>query len=81
MVRLEVFGSAARGEESPASDIDLLVRFDPDRTDNAFNAYFDLKEDLEGILGRPVDLVCLDALQNEAFQRAIAPEKTLLFSR
>ena len=78
---MEVFGSAARGEERAASDIDFLVRFDPDRVDNAFNAYFDLKEDLEDLLGRPVDLVCLDALQNQAFQRAIAPEKTLLFSR
>mgnify|MGYP006280591199 CR=1 FL=1 len=81
VVRLEGFGSAARGEERPDSDVDLLVRFDSDLTDNAFNAYFDLKEELERLFGQPVDLVCADALHNQAFRAAVEKEKTLLFAR
>ena len=49
-----VFGSAARGEDTEASDIDLLVRFAPE------SSLFDLlhlSEELERILGRRVDVV------------------------
>ena len=31
IVRLSVFGSTVRGEQSPSSDIDLLVDYDPQR--------------------------------------------------
>ena len=50
---LIVFGSVARRQESPSSDVDLLVEFENGTT---FDRYFGLKEALEEILGRPVDL-------------------------
>ena len=53
-VSFAVFGSAVRGEETDASDIDLLVRFAPG------SSLFDLlhlSDELERILGRPVDVV------------------------
>ncbi len=50
---LGLFGSWARGEASPHSDVDFLVEFDK----TSFDAYMDLKFFLEDLLGRSVDLV------------------------
>ncbi len=52
--RVRVFGSVARGEDRPGSDIDFLVRFSP--TASAFDQV-ELAEDLEGLLGVCVDVV------------------------
>ncbi len=54
-----VFGSVARGEETPASDIDLLVEFE------SGSSLFDLvrvQDDLAELLGRKVDVMSLGAL-------------------
>ncbi len=52
--RVRVFGSVARGEDRPGSDIDLLVRFSP--TASAFDQV-ELAEELEGLLGVRVDVI------------------------
>ncbi|MBM4044967.1 MAG: nucleotidyltransferase family protein [Planctomycetes bacterium] len=54
-----VFGSYARGEESEGSDVDILVAFD----EPVGWEFIDLKEFLERILGRPVDLGTTAALK------------------
>jgi predicted nucleotidyltransferase len=65
--RMRVFGSATREAfDDERSDVDLLVEFEPSITD-LFDAYFGLKEDLEQIFGRPVDLVMTDAVSNPHF--------------
>ncbi len=51
---LAVFGSVARDEARPDSDVDILVEFQGSAT---FNGYMDLEFFLEDLLGRPVDLV------------------------
>lgn len=53
---LSVFGSAARGELRPESDIDLLVDLLPDARVGLFELW-DLGEELERLVGRRVDLV------------------------
>lgn len=53
-VRVRLFGSVARGDAGPASDIDLLVRM---RADRSFFDFVSLWQDLEAALGRRVDLV------------------------
>jgi predicted nucleotidyltransferase len=53
---LSVFGSAARGEMRPDSDIDLLVEFQENAGIGLFELW-DLNDDLEQLLGRRVDLV------------------------
>ncbi|MFZ2053735.1 MAG: nucleotidyltransferase domain-containing protein [Candidatus Aminicenantales bacterium] len=58
--RIGLFGSAARGEAKPGSDIDILVEFD----DPTFDRYMDLKFRLEGLLGRKCDLVLADSLKS-----------------
>jgi len=60
--RLEVFGSAARGNFDPArSDIDFLVEFTAEADDLA--RFVDFKEALETLLGRRVDLVDRKAIE------------------
>ena len=52
--RLRVFGSAARGDATAVSDLDLLAEFQPGRS---LLDLAGLKLDLESLLGVPVDLV------------------------
>ena len=60
LTRLALFGSTARGDLGPKSDVDLLIEVDPARPFGLF-AFVDLKTDLAAILGRPVDLAFPDA--------------------
>jgi hypothetical protein len=63
---LAVFGSVARGEAHPDSDVDVLVEFSGRAT---FDGYMQLKFFLEGVLGRKVDLVTRRALKPRLAQR------------
>jgi predicted nucleotidyltransferase len=56
---LRVFGSVARGEERPDSDVDLLIDLADDR---GFSDYLALAEELERVLGRKVDLILARSL-------------------
>ncbi len=57
--RLGLFGSFARGEAGPSSDVDILV----DLEKKTFDAYMGLKFFLEDVLGRSVDLVLTDSIK------------------
>ena len=59
---LSVFGSAARGEMRPDSDVDLLVEFLPN-SDVGLIEHAGLMLDLERLLGRKVDLVSKNGLK------------------
>jgi hypothetical protein len=59
---LSVFGSAARGEMRPDSDVDLLVEFIPDAKVDLFE-YAGLMLDLSELIGRKVDLVSKKGLK------------------
>jgi len=58
---LALFGSMARDEARPTSDVDLLVEFEGQAT---FDQYMDLKFYLEQLLGCRVDLVTRKALKS-----------------
>src|SRR5213593_4688717 len=58
--RLALFGSVARGEARPSSDVDLLVEFAPGQ--KSFDRFMALSELLERLLGCPVELVTLEGL-------------------
>ena len=64
---LGLFGSIARGEASPGSDVDILVDFDAP----SFDHYMDLKFYLEERLGRSVDLVLKGSLKPALRERIL----------
>ena len=54
ILELGLFGSAARDEMGPDSDIDILVEFDPNARIGL--EFFDLEQELTNLFGRKVDL-------------------------
>lgn len=52
--RLSLFGSVLRGDFGPASDVDVLVEFEPGHVPGL--AFFAMEEELSQIIGRRVDL-------------------------
>jgi predicted nucleotidyltransferase len=56
VVSASLFGSVVRDEARPMSDVDLMVAFAPGQPGGLFR-YVELKHALEGVLGRPVDLI------------------------
>lgn len=78
--RLDVFGSAAGDAfDVERSDVDFLVEFDPRRAAWAFDDYFGLKEKLEALLGRRVDLVTLPSLRNRYFRANVEATREAIF--
>lgn len=79
--RLELFGSATRPDfDRSTSDVDLLADFDPPPGASYADAYFGLKEELERLFERPVDLVSLGSLRNPYFVREIEASRRLLYA-
>ncbi len=58
--RLGLFGSFAREEQVPASDVDFLLEFEPGR--KSFDNFMRIAFLLEEVLERPVELVTTEAL-------------------
>lgn len=69
VAKLELFGSVARDEAGPDSDVDLLVEFD--REIGLFHLVR-VKDHLADLLGRPVDLVMRRAVREELRERIYA---------
>ncbi len=61
---IAIFGSVARDEAGPDSDVDLLVEFKPEERVGMFR-FLELKEYLESLLGCSVDLVTRDGLKRQ----------------
>jgi uncharacterized protein len=59
---LSIFGSVSRGTEHLESDIDILVRY---RNTPGIFDFLRLKQYLESLMGRPVDLVTEGALKKQ----------------
>jgi predicted nucleotidyltransferase len=70
--RLAVFGSAVKGTFDPIrSDVDFVVEFETNGRTDGWHSYFDLKFAIEELLGRPIDLVGMTAVDNPYFRQAI----------
>jgi len=78
--RLELFGSTATGEERPDSDVDFLVVFEPLPFGTYSDTYFGLKEALEALLARQVDLVVDSTIKNPYFRKSVERSKVLLYA-
>jgi predicted nucleotidyltransferase len=76
--RAALFGSAARGDMSEVSDVDILVEFLPNTRGLEF---FGLRVDLEDALKRGVDLITFNALSKakSGFRQHVEQEARLIY--
>lgn len=79
--RLDVFGSAARGDFDPEkSDIDFLVEFERHHdTLNIADRYFELEERLRELFDRKVDLVTVGSVTKPRFRANLEATKELVY--
>ena len=73
---LAIFGSVARGEMRPDSDVDLLVVFESDARVGLV-AFERLRQEFSAAIGRPVDLVLRDGLKPAIKASVLAEAQTL----
>lgn len=75
--RLDLVGSATRDDFADESDIDVLVTFEGD--ENLFDRYFSLKERLEAVFKRKVDVIEERAIRNPFFRKAIDRDRVKVY--
>jgi uncharacterized protein len=79
--RLDLFGSAARGEfETATSDLDFLVLFQHHGKLSAAEQYLGLLMALEDLFRRKIDLVDLDGARNPYFIAAALQHRVKLYA-
>jgi len=78
---LYIFGSILTDKFRDSSDIDMLVQFYQIDLNDYFDNYMELKENLEELFKRPVDLVENQAIKNPIFRRIVDREKQLIYER
>jgi predicted nucleotidyltransferase len=77
---LSVFGSILTDKFHDKSDVDLLVNFNADHSDYDYvENYFGLKDGLENLLGREVDLLEEKGLKNKYFIQEVNRTKQLIY--
>ena len=80
MKELYLFGSALGKDFRQDSDIDLAAVFVRNEVAGSFDQYFDFKTDLERLLSRPVDLVCVSSVRNSVFRQELDETKRLIYA-
>jgi predicted nucleotidyltransferase len=70
LLHLRLFGSVARGEDGPQSDVDLLFEYDESETRNLLRAY-GFQQELSEILGAPAHLSCAKYMRPAIRERAL----------
>ncbi|HEY9124563.1 MAG TPA: nucleotidyltransferase domain-containing protein [Bacteroidales bacterium] len=78
---LYLFGSVLTEKFNDSSDIDMLIQFSQVELVDYFDNYMDLKEKLEDLFNRPVDLVENQAIRNPVFRQIIDRDKHLVYER
>jgi predicted nucleotidyltransferase len=75
---LALFGSAARGELRPDSDVDVLVEFEPEARASLFTL-FEMEDELAALLGRRVELVSKAGLR-PLLREEILPSRVIVYA-
>ena len=78
--KLALFGSAATGKHRPGkSDFDFVVEFGVLPPGVYADSYFGLLEDLERLLGGPVELVVDSVIKNPIFRRSVEQTSAVIY--
>ena len=81
VLKLDVFGSATRDDfDARSSDLDFIVEFEPIAPADYADAYFSLKEGLERLFGRPVDLLTPASLANPYFRESLSASRQKVYA-
>jgi predicted nucleotidyltransferase len=78
---LYLFGSFAKNQEKPESDVDLLVNFGEVDLYDYFDNFYDFLKRMEKLLGRKIDLVSEKYISNPYLKRQINSSRVLLYDR
>jgi len=78
--KLYVFGSVAKGIVTDANDIDFLVEFEETGFEGAFDRFMGLKNSLESMYGKPVDLLTMKKFRNPVFHQEVDTSKSLIYA-
>lgn len=70
-----LFGSRARGEEKPTSDIDLLIKYSQPV---GLIRHIQVRQEISKLLGKPVDLITKDGLTHY-FKKLISKDLITLY--
>lgn len=79
VVELALFGSVARGEDGPGSDVDVLVTFSETAEWSLWD-FVRMRDELRELFGREVDLVEQAALRNPFRREAILRDKKVIYA-
>jgi predicted nucleotidyltransferase len=79
--RLGIYGSALTDKFTSDSDVDVLVLFDTDKKIDYFDNYFKLKEQLEIIFKREVDLIIDKPFKNPIFNKSVEKSRLTIYER
>ena len=79
--RLYAFGSVLTDRFGPDSDVDLIVDFVNWRVDGIADDFFDLRDELQALFNRPVDLMGEQPIRNPVLRRSIENTKRLIYER
>lgn len=75
-----LFGSALREDFGPESDVDVLVTFDEDARWSLYE-WIEMRDELEQLFGRQVDLVESSSLRNPFRRHEILKTRQVLHAR
>lgn len=79
--KLFLFGSAANGNFGDLSDLDFAVTFNQNLSPLEFgDAFLELKQDLENIFQREIDLISYRVIKNQVFKEELDRTKVALYA-
>ena len=79
VIEFALFGSVVRDDFGPDSDVDVMVKFAPDQETDLFDIV-DMKEQLEALFGRKVDLVQFGTVENPYRLSSMLRDHTVVYA-
>jgi predicted nucleotidyltransferase len=74
-----IFGSVVRDDFRSDSDVDVMVRLDPERPRDGWY-WVEMVDELREMFGRKVDMILGEPLENPFFRRAVLSERQIIYA-